>query len=109
MNDLPTLIFHTGIAKTSSELEGLDAVQAQTQESGEVFGGVAFILAASVFSKSYVKLPVATIFDAPVITCGGQILFCRKGLVIGDVVTDINRYLLGFLVSFNTSNLNDTR
>ena len=72
VNDSPTLIFHTGIAKTSSELEGLDAVQAQTQESGEIFGGVAFILAASVFSKSYVKLPVATIFDAPVITSSGN-------------------------------------
>ena len=107
MNDSPTLIFHTGIAKTSSELDGLDAVQAQTQESGEIFSGVDFILAASVFSKSYVKLPVATIFNTPVVTCGGQILFCRKGLVIGDVVTNINRCLLGFLVSLNTSNFHD--
>ena len=43
------------------------------------------------------------------LTRGGQVLLCGKGLVVGDVVTGINRYLLGFLVSPNTSNLNDTR
>ena len=37
MNDPLALIAHAGIAKTVCEVDGLDGVQAQTQESGKIF------------------------------------------------------------------------
>ena len=36
MNDPLALIAHAGIAKTVCEVDGLDGVQAQTQESGKI-------------------------------------------------------------------------